>query len=105
MDIVVSFPGGKRVDAQAGAFHIATDQPIEDGGQGSAPAPFTLFLSSLATCAGLYVIGFCRTRGIPTEGIQLIQRSENDAKGKLVRITIEVHVPPEFPDRYREGVA
>jgi len=35
MDIVVSFPGGKRVDAQAGGFHIATDQPVEDGGQGA----------------------------------------------------------------------
>jgi len=51
------------------------------------------------------VIGFCRTRNIPTEGIQIVQRSENDAKGKLVRVTLQVHVPPEFPERYREGVA
>jgi putative redox protein len=105
MDIVVTFPGGKRVDAQAGSFHIATDQPVEDGGEGSAPAPFTLFLASLGTCAGLYVLGFCNARGISTDGISLLQRYEKDEKGKVVRITIEVHVPPDFPERYRDGLA
>jgi ribosomal protein S12 methylthiotransferase accessory factor len=105
MDIVVSFPGGKRVDAQAGPFTIATDQPVEDGGEGAAPAPFTLFLASLGTCAGLYVLGFCRARNLPTDGIHLVQRSEKDERGRLVRIIIEVRVPPDFPERYREGVA
>jgi ribosomal protein S12 methylthiotransferase accessory factor len=105
MDIEISFPGGKRVDAVAGAFRIATDQPVEDGGEGSAPAPFTLFLASLGTCAGLYVLGFCRARGIPTDGIRLVQRSENDEKKRVARITIEVHVPPDFPEQYRDAVA
>jgi len=105
MDIDITFPGGKRVDARAGNFTIATDQPVEDGGEGSAPAPFTLFLASLATCAGLYVLGFCRARNLATDGIRLVQRTENDAGGKLARVTIEVHVPPDFPERWREGVA
>src|SRR6185295_3893155 len=104
MDIVITFSGGKRVDAQAGAFIVATDQPVEDGGAGSAPAPFTLFLASLGTCAGLYVLGFCRSRNIPTDGIRLIQRSESDTNGRLLRITLEVHVPPTFPQRYRAAV-
>ena len=50
--INVTFPGGRKVIAQAGDQLIATDQPIEDGGQGTAPSPFMLFLASLATCAG-----------------------------------------------------
>ena len=105
MDIVVTFPGGKRVDAQAGAFTLKTDQPKDHGGDGSAPEPFTLFLASLATCAGIYVVGFCQTRNISTAGIRLVQRSEKDAKGKLARVEIEVHVPPEFPAEYRDAVA
>jgi ribosomal protein S12 methylthiotransferase accessory factor len=105
MDIEISFPGGKRVDASAGAFTIATDQPVEDGGEASAPSPFALFLASLGTCAGLYVLGFCRARRIPTEGVRLVQRSENDDKGRVTRIAIEVHVPPEFPVEYRDVVA
>ena len=40
MDIEVSFPGKKRVDARLGGFVLKTDQPIELGGDGSAVAPF-----------------------------------------------------------------
>lgn len=105
MDINVTFPGGKRVDAQVGGFMIATDQPAEHGGTGSAPEPFTLFQASLATCAGVYVLAFCQARNIPTHGIRLVQRSESDPKGKLLRVEIEVHVPPDFPVQYREQVA
>jgi ribosomal protein S12 methylthiotransferase accessory factor len=106
MDIHVSFPGQKRIDAQVGSFTVHTDQPVSGGGEGSAPEPFALFLASLATCAGIYVVGFCQARGIPTERIRLVQRSENDPKtGRLLKVTIEVQVPPEFPERYRDAVA
>ena len=71
MEILVTFPGGMRVDAQAGAHLIRTDQPASAGGDASAPAPFDLFLASLATCAGYYVLAFCRARGIPTDGLAL----------------------------------
>jgi ribosomal protein S12 methylthiotransferase accessory factor len=105
MDITVSLPGGKRVDARVGRFTIATDQPPEQGGSGSAPEPFSLFLASLATCAGIYVVGFCQARNIPTDGIRLVQHTENDPKGKLLRVATEVHVPADFPARYREQIA
>jgi len=106
MDLVITFPGGKRVDAQAGAFHLRTDQPKDNGGEGSAPDPFTLFLASLGTCAGIYVVGFCQARGIPTDGIRIVERTESDPKtGRLCRLTLEVQVPPDFPPQYREAVA
>ena len=76
--IEVSFPGGKRVDARVGGFTMATDQPTELGGDGSAPAPFDLFLASIATCAGIYVLGFCQARGLATDGLALVQHHEVD---------------------------
>jgi ribosomal protein S12 methylthiotransferase accessory factor len=106
MEITVSFPGGKRVDAQVGGFTIRTDQPAFSGGEGSAPEPFTLFLASLATCAGIYVVGFCRARDIPTKDIRLIERTESDPKtGRLLRVSLEVQVPVDFPAEYRDAVA
>ena len=63
MDIELSFPGGKRVVAQVGAHRIETDQPHELGGKDAAPAPFDLFLASIATCAGIYALGFCDRAG------------------------------------------
>ncbi|HEX8954351.1 MAG TPA: OsmC family protein [Polyangia bacterium] len=105
MDIEVSFPGGKRVDARVGEFVVRTDQSVEHGGQGSAPEPFSLFLASLATCAGIYALGFCQARGIPTDQLKVVQRSESDDKGHLVRVVVEVHVPESFPPQYRDAVA
>jgi len=105
-DIEVTFPGGKRVDARVGRFVLRTDQPVELGGEGSAVAPFDLFLASLATCAGIYVVGFCQARGLSTEGITLRQHVEVDAGTHLPsRIRLELGLPPSFPERYRVAVA
>ena len=51
-EMEISFPGGQKVDAQYRGLTIKTDQPVEDGGDESAPTPFSLFLASLGTCAG-----------------------------------------------------
>ena len=105
MEIEISFPGGVRVDASFGAYTVRTDQPPAGGGEGSAPTPFALFLASFGTCAGIYVLGFLRQRGLPTEGVRLIQRdTRNAASGMTERVEIEVLLPPDFPEKYRDAV-
>jgi putative redox protein len=103
--MVVSFPGGKRVDADYKGFVVKTDQSQASGGEGAEPAPFDLFLVSLGTCAGIYVLSFCQHRGIPTEGIRLIQNVHRNGESKMVeRIDIEIRLPPEFPAKYQGAV-
>ncbi len=105
-DIEVTFPGGKRVDAQVGPYVVRTDQPVEAGGAGSAVAPFDLFLASLATCAGIYVLGFCQARSLSVEGIRLRQHVDIDPASHLPsRIRLELSLPPSFPDKYRTAIA
>ena len=96
----ISFPGGKKVYADFKGMEIPTDQPIKEGGDGSAPQPFMLFLTSMVTCAGIYVLSFCDKRNISTEGIRIVQKHEYNAKGKLEKVTIEIVVPPEFPEKH-----
>jgi len=104
-DIEVTFPGGKRVDAQVGAYLVRTDQPAESGGNGSAVAPFDPFLASLATCAGIYVLGFCQARRIPTDGIALTQHVDVDAATKLPsHIRLDLRLPATFPEKYRTAI-
>jgi len=105
MDIQVSFPGGKRVDATLGGRVIATDQPKELGGTDSAPTPFDLFVASIATCAGIYVLGFCQARGLSTEGLGLTQRVEYDSETNLPRrMVLELQLPKGFPEKYRTAI-
>lgn len=106
MEMLITLPGGKRVDATFEGFTVHTDQPREHGGEGSAPEPFSLFLAALGTCAGLYVAGFCQTRKIPTNDIRLTLRTENDpATHRLVSVELVVHVPESFPTEQRDAVA
>lgn len=108
MEMTVSFAGGKKVVAEFKGMKIVTDQPVDGGGEGSAPSPYDYFLASIGTCAGIYVLGFCESRGIPVEGINLHQRMEfavdADGKHSLAKIVIEIALPSSFPDKYRNAV-
>src|SRR5512142_3319311 len=105
MEMVISFPGGARVDASFDGFTVATDQPPMGGGEGSAPTPFAVFLSSIGTCAGIYVLGFCKQRGLPTDGIRIIQRiHRSPADGMVGIIDLEIQVPETFPEKYYESL-
>jgi ribosomal protein S12 methylthiotransferase accessory factor len=103
--IDVSFTGGKCIEAKIGDYVIKTDQPIKYGGLGSAPAPFDLFLASLATCAGIFAWNFCESRQIPTDGISLRMECLNDTKSKMIsQFKLVLKLPENFPDRYQEGI-
>ena len=109
MGIRITFPEGLKVVAEFdNGRSVATDQPVESGGDGSAPSPFDLFLASLGTCAGIYVLGFCRHRGIATEGLALRQWMEyadtDDGKKRLAKVGMEITVPPGFPEKYRTAL-
>lgn len=105
MDMEVFFPGNLKVHARYKGFVIETDQAQKDGGEGSAPAPFDLFLASLGTCAGLYVLSFLQKRELPLEGAGLVMSTERDPETKLVtKVKLEIKVPAGFPEKYRQAV-
>ncbi len=105
MEMMIDFPGGARVDAHFGPYTVSTDQPPQGGGEGSAPTPFATFLASLGTCAGIYVLGFCRQRGISAEGVQITQRMETDPfTGMVNKVRLDIHLPQGFPERYASAV-
>jgi len=97
MELVIDFPGGSRVDAHFGSYTVKTDQPPA----ASAPTPFATFLAAIGTCAGIYVLGFCQQRGLPTEGIRIVQRVYKEpSSGMVDKIDLEIQVPPTFPEKY-----
>ena len=100
MDMLIDFPGGLRVDAHFGEHTVNTDQPPAN----SAPTPFEVFLSSIGTCAGIYVLGFCRQRNLPVDGIRIVQRNHPNRQGMVDKIDLEIQVPPTFPAQYYEAL-
>ena len=105
MEMMIDFPGGAKVDAHFGGFTVETDQPAAGGGDGLAPTPFEIFLSSIGTCAGIYVLGFCRQRDLPTEGIKIVEHiHHNRATGMTDKIDLEIQVPSSFQKQYNSAL-
>jgi ribosomal protein S12 methylthiotransferase accessory factor len=105
MSIDVYFAGKKKVNAVIDGFTMHTDQEVKAGGDASAPTPFSMFLASLATCAGIYVKGFCDQRGIDTAGMRLTMDYIYDPVRKMVaKFIIDIQVPAGFPEQYDAAV-
>ncbi|MEJ2693797.1 MAG: OsmC family protein [Candidatus Thiodiazotropha sp.] len=103
--IPVDFAGGKLINARVGDFLIQTDQPAKYGGTAAAPAPFELFLASIATCAGIYAWNFCEIRRLSTEGLALEMDCVSDPQKKMIdEIRLRLTLPAGFPEKYRQGI-
>jgi ribosomal protein S12 methylthiotransferase accessory factor len=105
MHMEMSFPGGLEVNAEVKGFTVRTDQPEKVGGGGTAPAPFDLFLASIGTCAGLYVLQFCQKRDIDTSQLGVSMETIKDPETRrIATIRIDVRLPEGFPEKYIPAV-
>ncbi len=105
MEMIINLGDGKKVDAVFKGHTIKTDQPLQGGGDDSAPAPFDLFLASIGTCAGIYVKGFCDSRNIPTDNIKIYQTMKYNSQTRLIdKIELDIKLPDDFPEKFRDAV-
>ena len=104
-EINVSFPGNLKVEASLRDFTILTDQPEKSGGDNSAPAPFELFTTSIATCAGYFALKFCRTRNIDTTTMRLqMKYAWDDQLKRYPQMSLNLELPEGFPDKYKSAI-
>jgi len=96
--IEVSFAGGKKIGCEIDGHTILTDQPASNGGENTACSPFSLFLASLATCAGFYASEFCKRRDISMQGFSLRMHCHQGERSKRYeRVVFEMVLPEGFP--------
>lgn len=100
MDFTVNLEGGKRVSTQIGSHLITTDQPAKHGGEDSAPAPYDLFMASIATCAGFYVQSYCQSKGIDASGIDITLSIKRDPETKKISgFVTTINLPQGLPEK------
>jgi len=105
MQMEIYFDGNKKVNANIKGHIIKTDQPLNAGGDDSAPAPFDLFLASIGTCAGIYIKGFCDQRSIDTKNITISQTMIFNPEIRMIgKISLEIKLPPDFPEKYKDAL-
>jgi putative redox protein len=67
--IRVAHQGGDRLLIETRGHELRSDQPVEDGGEDTAPTPTELFLAGLAGCVAFYGARFLRRHGLSTAGL------------------------------------
>jgi len=101
----IYYTGNKKVFADVNGHTLKTDQGIKSGGDGEFPEPFTMFLASLGTCAGIFVKYFCDQRGISTDNIKLTQDQNYDPVRKIIgQVDIKIHIRSDFPEKYEPAL-
>ena len=91
---------GYVTDIMAAGHSLVADEPPSMGGTDLGPAPYDLFMASIATCAGFYVQAYCESRGIDSSGIDITLSAKRDSKTKKIAgFVTTIYLPPELPEK------
>jgi putative redox protein len=104
-NITVSHVEGDRFAIELGEHTLMVDQPVQDGGQGTAPTPTELFVASLASCVAHYARRYLARHQLPTDGLTVTadyQFGTGPARVSAVQITVTVS--PDVPADRREAL-
>lgn len=98
--IIVSHETGDRLRIETRGHELFTDQPIEDGGDDSAPTPTELFVAGLASCVAFYAERFLRRHGLSADGLKVSCRYRwADDPHRVGEIDLEVDAPGLSPQK------
>jgi len=68
MSLAIRNIGGLKFLARSRKHGVIFDQPHEEGGEDKGMTPVELFIASLGSCVGTYLVWFCERHKIATEG-------------------------------------
>jgi putative redox protein len=96
--------GGDRFAVEVRGHTILVDQPLESGGEDTAPTPTELFIAALTACIAFYARRYLERHHIPAAGLEVT--ADYTMGGRPARVSaIDVHiaVPPELPAERRDA--
>src|SRR3954465_13589466 len=71
-EVTVESLSGLRNEVRYGAGRtFTTDEPIEVGGEGAGPDPYTLLLAALGSCVSMTVTLYARRKSWPVERVSV----------------------------------
>lgn len=104
-DMHVTPDGGDRYRIAIRGHEVMVDQPVEDGGEDSAPTPTELFVAGLASCVAFYGGRYLRRHKLPVAGfaVDCSFAFAEDRPARVRSIRIDVALPTGFPDERRDA--
>jgi putative redox protein len=101
--IRVSHVAGDRLRIAVREHVLFADQPLEGGGEDTAPTPTELFVAALGACIAFYAERYLRRHGIATDGLAVsCDYGWAEKPHRVGEITITVDAPG-LPSERREA--
>ena len=100
MDAMAVYPiGGDKYAIDIRGHQVCVDQPLDEGGEDTAPTPTELFVASLGLCVAFYAGRFLDRHGIARTGfaVQVAWRMAEDRPARVGQIVITVTPPHAMP--------
>ncbi len=105
LEITVAYAQEKQFVANCANHKLIIDFSKESGGQDQGPTPPEYFLTSLASCVGVYVLSYCRNTGLNPEGMELSIKAEKIAKPwRLDNINVDIKLPNAQVGKRKEAL-
>jgi putative redox protein len=75
-EVVVSSAGYLKQEIMAGAHRLLADEPVEAGGSGAGPDPYSLLLAALGACTSMTLQIYARRKQWPLEKVTVRLRHD-----------------------------
>ncbi|MFA5340093.1 MAG: OsmC family protein [Candidatus Omnitrophota bacterium] len=91
----VKYIDGKKFEARNRKHTVIIDLPEESGGNDQGPTPPEIFIDSLGSCIGVYVLGFCKGAGLDAKGMKITLGWEKsaDKPSRIKSISAKIELP------------
>ena len=91
MQLTITHEEELRFAAHSGEHRLVIDLPEPLGGTGRGMTPPQLFVASLGACLGVYIVDYCETIGVPSQGLRVQMHWEQSERPKRIgRIRAEI---------------
>jgi len=102
----IKYQGGLKFEIKIGEHVVITDQPKDIGGNDEGVTPGELFVASLASCMGSYVVAYCKNIGIDVSGLTISADSKHadDKPARIGEINININLPAKIEDNRKAAV-
>jgi len=91
----IKYIGGMKFEATNRSHSVIIDQPQTSGGEDKGFTPPELFVDSLGSCIGVYVLAFCKNTGLNPDGMKIVLDWEKavDKPARIKSIIAKIELP------------
>ncbi|NLF01371.1 MAG: OsmC family protein [Anaerolineales bacterium] len=92
--ITTTYKGDMLFESKMGNHSVLVDVPASMGGSNRAATPPELFIASLGSCVGAFVVQYCNQKGISTQDMSVdVTFDKADDPTRLVNLKVTVNLP------------